>query len=198
MTSLPDWLDSACERLRRRCDEPWDADDWMDHDHLWTTPTGELVKAVIDHNPRGVAEIQLCWLMMFAVRRALPCWELYCDTTQPQDTVESLREWLVEGRACDWSKFTVPAQPSYRGAPIEDCRWCDTGCVARAAAESARFVVERDPILAICSLSASDMAFEQSPLGSSDHYREWFIEIAIPAAYAQRELTSEEQSAFRK
>ena len=61
----------------------------------------------------------------------------------------------------------------------------------------ARLLVNRNPRdLAIC-LSAADMAFDQSPLVERDHFRRWLIEVATPAAIAQRSLTDEEAARFR-
>jgi hypothetical protein len=61
----------------------------------------------------------------------------------------------------------------------------------------ARLIVDRNPRdLAIC-VSAADMAFDQSPLGSRDHFRRWLIEVAAPAAIARRSLTDEEAARFR-
>jgi len=197
MNQLPDWLTAACDRLRSRDTEPWDADEDMGDEFLRTTTTGELVTAFFNNADTRAAHVQLSWLLMFAARRALPCWQLYCDTTEPIDTVSAIRDWLVDDKPSDWSKFTLPAKPSNRGVRIVDCRECDTGCVADAAALAARFIAEGDPICAVCALSDADAAFDQSPLGSHGDYRKWFIEVALPAAHGLRELTADEQTAFQ-
>lgn len=41
----------------------------------------------------------------------------------------------------------------------------------------------------------ADSAFDQSPLIDQDHFREWLLEVAVPAAYDQRELNEVEQAA---
>lgn len=195
-TRSPSWLNDACDRLKSRFDEPWDADEWMGDDYLLTTPTGELVTAFATNcDPRY--QIQLIWLTMFATRRAIPCWKLYCDSDQPLDTVVAICNWLNTSEEQDWSAFSVPAKPTENGKPIVDCRECDTSCVADAAAQTARFIDTRNHLNAICALSAADMAFDQSPVGSVDNFRKWLIEIAIPAAYAERELRTDEQTAFQ-
>ena len=46
-------------------------------------------------------------------------------------------------------------------------------------------------------MSAATTAFDQSPLGERENFRHWLLEVAVPAAYEDRELTAEEQRAFR-
>jgi hypothetical protein len=41
------------------------------------------------------------------------------------------------------------------------------------------------------------MAFDQSPLVRRDQFRQWLIEVAVPAALDERKLTEEEQARFR-
>ena len=188
---FPKWLTGAQGRLRTRSDEPWDADDWMPN--LNSTATGELTTTFQKNSPD--ANQQLLWLMMFCIRRVLPCWTIYCDTNQPGETVDAIRKWLVDGVQCEWNKYTTPAVPTEGGKRIVDCRECDTGCVARAAAEAAQFAITPTHTLATCSLSAADMAVEQSPVGSFAGYRRWFIDIAIPAAFSMTELTMVQQLA---
>ncbi len=191
---VPAWLVVAQNRLRSRIDEPWDADDWMPN--LDKTATGELAIAFQENSPD--ANTQLTWLMMFCVRRVLPCWTIYCDSDQPAETVDAIHTWLVDGVRINWHKYTTPAIPTENGQRIVDCRKCDTGCVARAAAEAAQFIVTPAHALATCSLSAADMAMEQSPVGSFSGYRKWFIDIAIPAAHSMIELTDDEQLAHNQ
>ena len=192
---MPAWLTASCDRLRSHSQSPWDADDFMEDEYVWASPIGELVSAFVKNGVQ-TAETQLIWLMMFAARRALPCWQIYCDTTQPIDTVNAIHDWLVTRQPRDWSRFTTPAQSSHGGIPIIDCRACDTGASAGAAAEAAQFIEERKLIYVVYSLSSADVALDQSPLQSGNHYRQWFMDVAIPGAYLQRNLTDEEQSAF--
>jgi hypothetical protein len=46
-------------------------------------------------------------------------------------------------------------------------------------------------------LSSADSAFDQSPLNQKDQFRRWLIEVAVPVATADRDLTEEEASRFR-
>src|SRR5689334_25201908 len=57
-----------------------------------------LVDAFVSESAGDDARQRLAWLSMFAARRALPCWELYCDDEQPVRTVAALESWLVAGR----------------------------------------------------------------------------------------------------
>jgi hypothetical protein len=44
----------------------------------------------------------------------------------------------------------------------------------------------------------ADMAFDQSPFGESDHFREWLLDFAVPAAFGGREMTATEREALRE
>ncbi|WP_417374944.1 hypothetical protein [Gimesia maris] len=193
LTDQPVWLSSVCERVKTQCDQAWDS--FVVGEQAWDTPMGELVASFLKHGgPK--AELQLIWLMMFATRRVLPCWQIYCDTSEPIETVNVIRNWLIAPQPQDWSKFITPAEPAYQGVPIVDCRQCDTSAVASAAAKAAEFIKHRNPLAVIESLGDADAAIDQSPLQAGNHYREWFINVAIPTAYLLRDLTTDEQSAF--
>ena len=49
----------------------------------------------------------------------------------------------------------------------------------------------------MCAISCVDGAFDQSALGERDNFRNWFVDIAVPAAYQQRELSIREQNLYR-
>ena len=42
------------------------------------------------------------------------------------------------------------------------------------------------------------MAFDQSPLGSKDHFREWLFDYAVLSSFEHRTLTDSEQNALRE
>jgi hypothetical protein len=176
-------------------EEGWDLDDSMPDDRLWASPIGRFVAGVRDssHTPRAMR-----LLALFAARRAVACWLLYCDGTTPIECIQAT-ERVLDGDSpvSDLRPFLAPAVPSYQGEPIVDCRACDTGCAADAIAHMARLFAEGDPReLALC-LSSADMAFDQSPLVRRDQFRQWLIEVAVPAALDERKLTEEEQARFR-
>jgi hypothetical protein len=175
--------------------ETWDLDDATTDSHLWASPLGRFVAGVRDTSSDQRA---MHLLAFFAARRALPCWQLYCDGSVPIDGVR-LAELVLVGDAdpAELQPFLAPAIPTFRGSRIVDCRECDTSCAAAAVAHMARLLFDRNPRdLAIC-LSAADMAFDQSPLVNRDHFRRWLIEVAAPAAIAHRSLTDEEAARFR-
>lgn len=146
----------------------------------------------------SAAHRQAVWLAVFAARRALPCWDLYCDGAQPHEAIDSILAWLTgKGSAEACRRYEVEAIPAYRGQVIDDCRSCDTGAVAESVAWAAKFVNSVDPIDASLAIHMADVAFDQSPLGEADHFRSWLFEVAIPAAVQQRELNEAEQTAFR-
>ena len=170
-------------------------DDSTPDDRLWASPIGRFVAGVRDRsrNPRAMR-----LLALFAARRAIACWLLYCDGTTPVEGIEATERVLErDAPVSDLQPFFEPAAPSCQGVPIVDCRACDTGCAATAVAHMARLVARGDARdLALC-LSAADMAFDQSPLAPRDQFRRWLIEVAVPAALDERTLTEEEQSRFR-
>lgn len=185
-------------------------------------PIFERLVAEFGKEPEPEARRRLGWLALFAARRALPCWELYCDGQQPILTVETVRNWLLTGEPPKivensrslfsflpwlkkespqhdgWGIHTSPAEPKYRGRRIRDCRACDTSCAANSAAATAKFASTGDPSQVVEALVGADDAFDQSPLGSADNFRRWLVEIAIPAAWRCQDMSSADQQALRQ
>ena len=186
---------SPASILSTSFDVTWELEDETADNHLWASPLGRFVAALRDTSPDQRA---MHLLAFFAARRALSCWQLYCDGRIPLDGVQ-LAELILAGDAdpAVLRPFLVPAIPTFRGSKIVDCRECDTSCAAASVAHMARLFVDRNPRdLAIC-LSSADMAFDQSPLVGRDNFRRWLIEVASPAATARRPLTGEEATRFR-
>jgi len=195
--NLPPVISDACEVLRSHIGDPWDADDAMDVEYVRASPLGPLVEAIESLQEYRMAP--LAWLTLYTARRALPCWELYCDSSGPLDAVRVAKQWLATGaRPVDIAKLAVVTQPSYHGIPIGDCRACDTGAAAESAAQLIRFLDTRNPLNAIYCISAADSAFDQSPLVEKDHFREWLLDYAIPIAVEDREMSQQEQNALRE
>jgi hypothetical protein len=158
----------------------------------------DLIAAIASESTAEDARRRVAWLSMFAARRALPCWELYCDDEQPVRTVAALECWLVAGKLPrSWDAFTQSALPRFRGQRITDCRECDTACAADSAALAALFASGGDVSHAIGALVSADGAFDQSPLGGREQFRRWLVEVAVPAAWDCRESSPDEQKAFR-
>jgi hypothetical protein len=171
--SLPSLIIDACDILRLHIRAPWDAEDGMEDSYVRQSPLGCLINAYESLQSPGIHALK--WLSLFVARRALPCWELYCDNLVPVDAVRSAEEWLVTGvRPTDVSTFTIATKPAYRGRPIRDCRWADN-CI-----------------------SAADAAFDQSPLGAKDPFREWLLDYAIPLSLNNRDMTEAERDALRR
>jgi hypothetical protein len=181
--SIPASLHTICEKLR--------SGQWSDQ------ALTELVDSFVAES-EGDSQRRLGWLGMFAARRALPCWELYCDSDHPIQTVDTVQHWLVTGESPEsWAPFTQYVAPRFRGQRIVDCRECDASCAAGAATASARFASTGDVSDVITALIEADDAFDQSPLGAKDEFRRWLVEVAVPAAWESRELLPNEQRAFR-
>jgi hypothetical protein len=158
----------------------------------------DLIAAFVSESAGEDARRRLAWLSMFAARRALPCWELYCDGEQPIRTVAALESWLVAGELpFSWDAFTQPALPRFLGLRIDDCRECDTAASADSAAWAPQFASSGDVTYAVGAVVQADGAFEHSPLGRREQFRRWLVEVAVPAAWDCRELSPDERRAFR-
>src|SRR6478672_2156051 len=101
--ALPQNIINTITELRGKS---WsDADATMNREYVMGTEAASLVKA-FEAAGAADAHCRLCWLVMFTARRALPCWELYCDGDQPQRTVEVIRQWLMTGVEPDrWKPY---------------------------------------------------------------------------------------------
>lgn len=158
----------------------------------------DLIAAFVSESTGEDARRRLAWLSMFVARRALPCWELYCDGEQPIRTVAALEIWLVAGKLPrSWDDFTEEALPRFLGLRIDDCRECDTGAAAYSAALAAQFASSGDVSCAVGALVQADGAFDESPLGRREQFHRWLVEVAVPAAWDCRELSPDERRAFR-
>ena len=194
--ALPDEIQIACATLRQNPN--WDVDESMSETELRETPLGQLLSAFEIYGTQWENHRRLGWLATFAARRALPCWELYCDGNEPHQAIQAIEEWLINDRHPNsWEGLAKAADPSFRGKRIRDCRECDTGCAAEAAARAARFAWKGNPIDALSAVSFAEAAFDQSPLGSKDDFSTWSIEIAILAAYQCRGLSIYERNLYR-
>jgi hypothetical protein len=196
MPELPVALEEAVERCRARIDEYWgDVGTYDDEAVKSSSPLWHLVQVLGESGPAEIARLRLARLASFAARRALTCWELYCDEDGPRRAVEAVGRWLDgEGAGEDWDDLSVAAAPAYRGSPITDCRFCDTSCAAEAAA---RFVRGGDLDDAYQCIGYADMAFDQSPFAETDHFREWLLDYAVPISFEGREMTATEREALR-
>jgi hypothetical protein len=200
MPELPSDVQAAIEECRRHLDEYW-GDLGVDDEVAInpSCPLWRLVNALGNSGSDQQARSRLARLASFAARRALPCWEVYCDGDRPQRAVEAVGRYLSGDRTVGpWDELSVPAAPAYRGDPIGDCRFSDTSCVAQAAAHAVLYVAGSDIEDAYRCVGYADMAFDESPLGEDDHFREWLLDLAVPIAFAEREMTCLEQEALRE
>lgn len=194
---IPDSVREVLDSLRPAFHQAWDADVGMEDDYVRQSPLGRLVGSMTAEDTFG--DEPLKWLAFIVAKRALPCWELYCDGTEPHQALTAAEQWIQQGiRPDNMSVLSIAAQPVYRGQVINDCRSCDTLCAADAAAQLIRFLDKGNSLHAIYRLSAADMAFDQSPLGSKDHFREWLFDYAVPLSLACRPLTDLEQNTLRE
>ena len=195
---LPQSLQQARDTLEDQIHTVWDADASTDDTYVRTSPLGQFIAAFGTCTSGSATHRRLAWLALFVARRAVPCWELYCDGRQPHEAIEAVYTWLTTGRLpSNWEELSQSAVPRFRGLLVDDCRWCDTSCAAQAAAEAVHFVASAEPLHAVYALSAADVALDQSPLGGREDFRRWLLEMAVPIAYAERDMTPEECNAYR-
>lgn len=195
MSNLPPEIGRLVVRLREG-PEPWDSERWMNPETLRSRPLLPLVETLLADRERG--RDRLAHLCLFAARRVLPAWALYCDGRRPHEAVAALEAYLLGGPVPDAADVLVdPARPSFGGVPITDHRSCDTGSAAACAAQAVRYALHGDPMDAMECLSAAGAAIDQSPLVGSEDFVRWFTEVAIPTAWECRELTFVEREVYR-
>lgn len=182
--------------LVRHVGEPWDADASLVPEVSWQSPPGLLVAAILRTVPSPLEVLAL--LALSTAKRALSCWELYCDKGGPLDAVAAAERAVRSVGPIPDEQFEEEAEPTSGGVPIVDCRACDTGAAADAAAHLVRFVRRREPLDCVYCLSAAEIAFDQSPLGERDHFHRWLQDVALPAALERRVLSADEEIAFRE
>jgi hypothetical protein len=188
----------AIEILKERIDKPWDADDSMKEEYVFSTPIGKLINSYILSMDKPKLLETLSWLCLFVSRRALVCWELYCDGTEPREITEMILNWLKTKKNKELLlSYTKEINPSYNGFAIIDCRYCDTRCAFDSCVNSVKYITTENCLYAVYAISSADMAFDQSPLNKKDNFRDWLIEYAIPISLQQREMSLVEQNALR-
>jgi len=186
-------MNNEVERLRavlaKHANECWDADDTIAEDVIWSRPPGLLVSAIVNGMTSSGRALDI--LALAVAKRALACWELYCDGQTPNEAVAASEEAILGTGSMPDATLTIPAKPSFRGKRIVDCRECDTACAANAAARLVRFVRGRDPRDVVLCLGAAEGAFDQSPLRRLSEFQKWLIEVVLPAVVDGRRLSLE-------
>jgi hypothetical protein len=122
---------------------------------------------------------------------------LYCDSVELKETTDLLQANLFLGKKSFQTRMNRIPIPSFRGRRIVDCRASDTSCAGESVFYANKFSLTAESIYAVYSISLADAAIDQSPLAREDDFRKWFIEVAIPIAYEQREMTIDEQNIYR-
>ena len=185
MRVLPNDLEDAIAQCRDQIDGCWGyVDEDEDDPSRLSGPLWSLVDALTKAGPETEARRRLGRLVFFAARRALTCWELYCDSDGPRRAVEAVGHDLDGGRKIEpGDDLCIAVAPAYRGDPIDDCRFCDTSCASQSAAHAAYYLARGDIRDVYDCVGYADMAFDQSPLAEMDHFREWVLEFAVPIAF---------------
>lgn len=199
MSSLPVPVADAIQACRSRIKDHWgDVGSPIDEVIRPSHPLWRVLEEIAQANRGDGRSREVEWLVLFVARRVLPCWELYCDSDRPRRTVEAIARVLGGStEKSSLNNFLTPSPPAYRGIAIVDCRACDTSCAAECIAHAAHFVLGGELNESYLCLGYADMAFDQSPLNSADHFRIWLLDVAIPTALEGREMTSAGSQALR-
>lgn len=139
------------ENLRKELYSDWDADDHMDESYVRKSPLGIFASEL--HNANSVI---LERLTFFSAFKALPCWELSCDGKELKQVLKRI-ELFITYRMIneDLKKVSTPIQ-----SPMTDCRYSDTQSTADAAGFCAKYILSKDPIYAVYSISGADTAYD--------------------------------------
>jgi hypothetical protein len=177
-------------------ESPWDSERDMEESVLLARPILPLIRSFSPGEPGSPGHRRVARLCLFAARRALPCWDFYCDGDEPAAAISAAEGWFRSG-VLPRKSHETPGRPAYRGVGIDDCRWSDTSSAADAAARLVAYIRTGHELDAMEALSFADAAIDQSPLGVEDDFRRWLVEVAVPAAFEDRSLTDDEVARFR-
>ena len=192
MSNLPPSVYLAVERLRAYS-QRWDD----------TAPTAEpvwqLLQSFGDFRPRSPAHERLALLVFFCIRVAIPDrywhsetdlkrrrpgghwvevdWRFPGESDQPKSGVDAIR-WLHE---------RVRASQSIPGF-IE----------ATLVEDAVRFTADADIQIALEILLDVDNELDEMGMAFQADLKNWFLDVAIPAAWARRELRAEERECVWK
>jgi hypothetical protein len=169
------------ENLRKELNSNWDADDGMDDDSVRKSPLGIFAVELHKINP-----VVLERLTFFSALKALPCWELDCDSKNLKQVLKrielSITDNMIEENL---HEVSTPIQ-----SPMKDCRYSNTQGAADAAGFCAKYILSKDPIDAVYSLSGAEVVYDH--VYTNDNYREWLIDVALPIAFEKATISNAE------
>lgn len=215
LADLPPNVRAACDELKSHITEAWDAHEAMERSAVFASPLGKLVTTFGDCERGNETYRRLAWLSFFVARRSLDCWEHHRAEPKPFEAVAFLRDWIAAGMtppeitspswfervrsavgtASDpWIEFARPAKPRFR--EISDCCYSEWASAAGAVANAVQFSASGDALHAIYVLGDADVAHGECSI-HGEKYRDWLMDVAIPVAWSQREMSSEELNAFK-
>lgn len=195
-------LRAAIGRLEELLDpeEPWGPlGVQVADDRLLASPLGALI-AALGETPDQALRVRRWGRLCVAVcRRVQAVWELQSDDDPLTPRVRAASDRLLRG--ADWPVGPDlrgdPGWPTLRGRPLNDD--CDINApmlAGLAVLWLVSFADDPRPGYATACVRGADQAFYLS-LGDRDVFRRWVLEFAVPAAWADRELTPREQEALR-
>ena len=161
-------------------------------------PTWELIVALGDTPDDALRARRWGRLCVAVCRRVQAVWELQSDADPLTPRIQAAND------GCSTVRTGRPARPASQP------RLADPAGPAAARRLRHQFpmiaslsviwlvslAADPRPGYAVMCVREADQAFYSS-LGNRDRFRPWVLEVAVPAAWADRELTPQEQRAMR-
>jgi hypothetical protein len=155
--------------------------------------SGSISGKVFEFLRDSLSERSVGLLTVFASRRSLACWFLYCDDLQPLETNLGLSKWWIENKKNPIPRLWLESvEPKERGTKIVDCRFTDTMFASSAVCHAAKYAASRRPLDAIISIAHSHASFDTSPFGQIVEFEDWLVNVALPVAVEPRDMTYDE------
>lgn len=153
--------------------------------------TADLVASFGESVTGSAAHRQLSWLCVNSISMIVPAWKFMCDGNAPEETFNTLRNWLQNPeQVVDWSAAMTPVIPLRKGARIDDCHACRLEPTADAVASTARYLRSADIADAIAALCAACYAYDEGCHSSDapERFEKWLVFDVLSTALACQPL----------
>lgn len=171
---------------------PYDDDlDWEDLDREL-----HLIEAFGELQIGNIAHRQVTWLCALASQTILWCWaQLECEGDAPERALKAVTDWVLNDLTpSEWDSLIEPAVPIRDGKPIQDCDVLFAKPVSESAAKTVRFACMGEVTDAVDVLLGIWYAVWEIEWAGPMQFNEWFITVALPAAYNLQPLSEYELS----
>ena len=184
-------LSSLQQDLRQVRSKPWELDDTMGEEEILKSPCGWIASFLVRRNPKA-----LRFVVLYAMLMALPAWFSVSQSTLPADLLE---EMFISFRSGGGVPLSAGRQELIAGLEpnVNDCRWTIVSCCRDILQILSKEDYSSSPVACALALAYADIALEHLVLDENMRYREWLIEILLPASLELRFLTREEAHLLR-